>query len=240
MYVYLSGNVSFVANHRIYNLTPGDIIFTEPNTTHHAVINSDCTHEHYCIFFYAPDEELTMLFSRLAKRTYLHFSEKDRNRLIYLFQSIRENLSSPNCDVFHHIASIYEIFSILQHEVGNETLQNYSYPLQDILSYIARHSAELHELTPIIEHFFISQSSLERLFKKHLKITPYQYIQTIKMECACRMLASGATVTDAALTSGFSDVSHFIVCFRKRFGMTPSKYQRLANPSVPPFVSHLS
>ena len=113
---------------------------------------------------------------------YLHFSEKDRNRLIYLLQSIRENLSSPDCDVFHRIASIYEFFSILQHEVGNETLQNYSYPLQDILSYIASHSAELHELTPIIEHFFISQSSLERLFKKHLKITPYQYIQTIKME----------------------------------------------------------
>ena len=226
MYVYLSGDVSFVANHRIYNLMPGDIIFTGPNTMHHAVINSECTHEHYCIFFYAADEKLTSLFSRLAKQTYLHFSGEDRTRLISLLHTIRKNLSSSESDTFRQTALIYELFSILQHAVGNEALPEYPYPLLDILSYIANHFPDLHELTPITEHFYISQSSLERLFKKHLKITPYQYIQAVKMESACRLLAGGASVTDAALTSGFSDVSHFIVCFRKRFDMTPREYAK--------------
>lgn len=226
MYVYLSGDISFVVNHHIYNLTPGDIIFTGPSTLHHAVVNSDCTHEHYCIFFYAEDEKLTAFFSRLAKQTYLHFSEDDRARLIPLLHTIRDGLSASGIDIFRHTASVYELFSILQHAVGNEALPAYPYPLQDILSYIAKHFSGLHTLTPIIEHFYISQSSLERLFKKHLKITPYQYIQAVKMEGACRLLAEGASVTDSALASGFSDVSHFIVCFRKRFEMTPREYAK--------------
>jgi AraC-like DNA-binding protein len=146
--------------------------------------------------------------------------------LITLLHTIRDELALSNGDTFRLAALIYELFSILQHTVGNEALPEYPYPLQDILSYVAGHFADLHSLTPIINNFYISQSSLERLFKKYLKITPYQYIQAVKMESACRLLAGGVGVTDAAMTSGFSDVSHFIGCFRRRFGMTPKEYAK--------------
>lgn len=227
MYVYLSGDISFVANHHIYDLKPGDIIFTEPNTMHHSVANSNCIHEHYCIFFYAIDENLSSIFSQLAKQTYLHFSEEERNVFLQLLKTVSKNFTTSDCDPFLRIASIYELFSMLRHTVGYETFPEYPDPLQDILSYIGTHFAELHSLSPIRTQFFISQSSLERLFRKHLQITPYQYIHAIKMECACRMLANGASVTDSAIKSGFSDVSHFIVDFRRRFDMTPNQYQNL-------------
>ena len=46
------------------------------------------------------------------------------------------------------------------------------------------------------------------------------------MESACRLLVGGVSVTDAAMIGGFSDVSHFIGCFRRRFGMTPKEYAK--------------
>ena len=227
MYVYLSGDISFVVNHHIYDLKPGDIIFTEPNKMHHSVVNSNCIHEHYCIFFYAIDETLSTIFSQLAKQTYLHFCEEEKDAFLKLLQTINRNFKTSDCDPFIRIASIYELLSLLRYTIGYKILPEYPYPLQEILSFIDKHFAELHSLAPIRTQFFISQSSLERLFRKHLQITPYQYIHAKKMEYACRMLADGASVTDSAIKSGFSDVSHFIVDFRRRFDMTPNQYQKL-------------
>ena len=46
------------------------------------------------------------------------------------------------------------------------------------------------------------------------------------MSEAVRLLADGAGVTEACLGAGFSDTSHFIALFKKRFGKTPLEYKK--------------
>jgi AraC-like DNA-binding protein len=40
------------------------------------------------------------------------------------------------------------------------------------------------------------------------------------------LLAAGSTVTGAATTSGYSNVSAFIAAFRDAFGITPAVYRQ--------------
>ena len=52
------------------------------------------------------------------------------------------------------------------------------------------------------------------------------YIEAKRFSEAKNLLGTGQSVQSACLNSGFSDCSYFIMRFRKRFGITPSQYQK--------------
>ncbi|MHA6845465.1 AraC family transcriptional regulator [Ralstonia syzygii] len=66
--------------------------------------------------------------------------------------------------------------------------------------------------------------SFIRSFKKANGLTPHQYIIENRLQAARILITSGqCDITEAALTCGFSTVSHFSATFRKRWGMSPSE-----------------
>ena len=73
----------------------------------------------------------------------------------------------------------------------------------------------------------ISVRTLHRLFQRHGQAPMETFEQCVfekRLERAWRALSSGAaaSVTDAALDCGFSDLSHFSRRFAQRFGLAPS------------------
>lgn len=68
-------------------------------------------------------------------------------------------------------------------------------------------------------------NTLERHFRLKIGISPYSYIQNCRFSNVIAILETGGTVTDAAMESGFSDYSHFIASFKKRYGKTPFSSQ---------------
>jgi AraC-like DNA-binding protein len=93
------------------------------------------------------------------------------------------------------------------------------------IAYIERHFAEPdHNSVRAAQALGISQRYLERL----LEMSGQSFVRRVtqlRLECAHALLVSpsgpGLRVSDIALQSGFSDVSHFIRCFRARYGVTP-------------------
>ena len=49
LYVLIEGDASFMVENRLYNLRPGDAVFSRPNEIHNCVLNSDSVHKHFCI-----------------------------------------------------------------------------------------------------------------------------------------------------------------------------------------------
>lgn len=77
----------------------------------------------------------------------------------------------------------------------------------------------------IASHQGISTRQLQRIFEASgTKFT--ELVNALRLDAAHHALANPAftsrTVTDIALASGFSDMSHFNRQFRRRFGVTPS------------------
>jgi len=71
----------------------------------------------------------------------------------------------------------------------------------------------------------ISPFHLIRLFKTSTGLSPYEYLVTLRVEHARKLLTEGRTVQDAALESGFYDTSHLNRMFKKVSGSTPKNFR---------------
>lgn len=77
----------------------------------------------------------------------------------------------------------------------------------------------------------VSKRYLHRLFRQEGETISQYTLRRRLDECAARLvnpLWSGMTVTQIALSFGFSNSSHFSRAFRDRFGKTPSQYRATA------------
>jgi AraC-like DNA-binding protein len=63
-----------------------------------------------------------------------------------------------------------------------------------------------------------------RSFRTHIGLTPHAYLTQLRVDRARALLASGMSIADTALQSGFADQSHFTKQFKRFTGVTPGKY----------------
>lgn len=71
----------------------------------------------------------------------------------------------------------------------------------------------------------LNEYQLKVGFKNIYGTTVYKYLTDYRMDQARRMLDSGSyLVNEAAAEVGYSNPSHFIAAFKKKYGFTPKKY----------------
>lgn len=93
--------------------------------------------------------------------------------------------------------------------------------------FMREHLDEHITLEQLCEVSGLSRSGLLRAFAKVEGITPYRYLQTIRIDRAKKLLEQGASPSEAALMTGFSDQSHFTNFFRMFIGLSPAAYRRI-------------
>lgn len=68
----------------------------------------------------------------------------------------------------------------------------------------------------------VSESKLRRGFNDVFGLPPLQYLLRHRMTCARDLLTSRSlNVSQAASHVGYANVSHFIICYKRLFGVTP-------------------
>jgi AraC-like DNA-binding protein len=72
----------------------------------------------------------------------------------------------------------------------------------------------------------LSRYQLVRQFSKAHGLPPFAWLQQHRVGRAQALIANGASLLDAALTSGFSDQSHLTRAFGRYRGFTPGAWQR--------------
>ena len=93
---------------------------------------------------------------------------------------------------------------------------------REILTYLQYNYTEPLRLETLAEQFHLSEKYLSRYFKQHFHLTLTQYLMHLRLTHACHLLESTSLpVTEVALQSGFSNVSHFIRSFHASFRMSP-------------------
>ena len=90
---------------------------------------------------------------------------------------------------------------------------------------------EDHLSDPALDNQFLAQQAhisetyLRKLFQRHYRTTPKQYILELRLQKAKLLLADTTlSVTEVAYKSGFSSVYHFCKAFKARTGTTPTAY----------------
>ena len=82
----------------------------------------------------------------------------------------------------------------------------------------------LNDLSDLIG---LSKYYLLRSFTKQKGISPYSYLETIRIGKAKNFLEQGIAPIDVALQTGFTDQSHFTNFFKKLIGLTPKQYMNI-------------
>ena len=115
-------------------------------------------------------------------------------------------------------------------------LQRYGRPFEECIPecrqeieraclFMERHYAEHIDLDQICRWAGASRSTLLRAFTRAKGVTPYAYLENIRISAAKKLLEQGAAPIEAALQTGFSDQSHFTNCFNRFIGLTPGVYR---------------
>lgn len=96
-----------------------------------------------------------------------------------------------------------------------------------ICDYIESHYADSITLNQLSEIAGISKYHLLRLFTRQKGISPYCFLETIRINHAKKLLEQGMLPMEVAIQTGFSDQSHFTNFFKKLIGLTPKQYMRI-------------
>ncbi len=135
--------------------------------------------------------------------------------LTCVYRAIEEGRS----DLVHVLAGAFNtVFD------GNAHFVSPSGRMTDALVYISSHLSEelsistLSALTAYHPHYFI------KLFKEDMGMPPHQYILRMRLQEAARLLRAGGTVSEAASSVGYADVSSFARAFKGYYGVQPGRF----------------
>ncbi|MEK3864434.1 AraC family transcriptional regulator [Paenibacillus sp. FSL H7-0716] len=125
---------------------------------------------------------------------------------------------------------LFLLEQLLREFTETETL----YPAQEptseikiICEYIELHYAQNITLNQLSELSGLSKYHLLRLFTRQKGISPYRYLETIRINHAKKLLEQGILPIEVASLTGFSDQSHFTNFFKRLIGLTPKQYMRI-------------
>lgn len=118
------------------------------------------------------------------------------------------------------------------HAQGGDAPDDYSWrryrqKIEDIKDWIGTKLDECISLDEVGTQFGISRSVLTREFRRHTGKSFVDYCNGQRIEKAAAILAAGKeSITQAALESGFANLSHFHRQFKAVYGLTPAAFRR--------------
>ena len=110
----------------------------------------------------------------------------------------------------------------------NLARQNYRDELfEKIIAYVESKMYEPLTIADICQHFSLSRSSLQLLFKSTVNQPPKKFISDMKLERSCQLLRENKyTVSEIALKLGYSSIHYFSNAFNQKYHVSPSEYAK--------------
>ena len=114
--------------------------------------------------------------------------------------------------------------------IGRERdLNGKSEKLRMVVELMADHLEDPLTAVQLASSVKLSVRQIERLFLRHLGMTPGSYYMTLRLERARELLRqTNAPILDVALQTGFGSHSYFAQSYRSQFQRSPSEERRTA------------
>lgn len=97
--------------------------------------------------------------------------------------------------------------------------------IKGVLEYIGLHYTENISIESLASSCYFSEYHFMRFFKKYVGMSCLDYIKSLRLQKAADLLEQQElSITDAAMSAGFSSLSYFYREFKKRYGMTPRQF----------------
>lgn len=128
------------------------------------------------------------------------------------------------CLTFHTVLSNSPVRAITREERISQEKRNKR--LSSLIRFVDENYMHKIRLSDFAEAEGFSMSYLSHFIKSTLNQSFQEYVNSVRVNCACKLIAGGEEkLTAVCLESGFSDYRYFSAAFKKQFGMTPEQYK---------------
>lgn len=145
-----------------------------------------------------------------------------------LFQRFKYYLSQLQSESIENTAvlveSLEQLIQVHAQQVAYEPLTVKPHYIEDILAYMTANCHTKIKLDDLAQRAKCNKYQFIRQFKKHMGITPFEYINLQRTKQAKKLLREGASIASTALDVGYYDQSHFNHYFKNYIGVSPGNY----------------
>ncbi|MCE0496007.1 AraC family transcriptional regulator [Vibrio salinus] len=228
----LQGRQDFFCHDSFHKSSPGCVMFFNPEDIHDG--HSGIEQELEYVMLYIHPDEVGPIFQTLGYKGNGPLRLKDRvfndPVLRYRIESMTQSLKSGNRSQIEYENELYLLAQAIVSHDGSLHLPTSGLKVDSLLikakDFIIANLSNDISIDQIASAANISKFHFIRKFRAQFGITPHQYVLNCRINQARKMLQIGDSATQAAVESGFADVSHLNRNFKKVFGMTPKQFQR--------------
>lgn len=236
---FLSGNGRYRVEGSEYVIEPGSLILMRPSETHMLQILPDSSYERMAVHFVPaivqgidPRGDLLQAFeSRPLGQQNMYSRSSINSELIHdCLKAMKTDSTDTYCRRLAIEANLYPILSEIRSAFLCGRNESSAGMHQDIVPEVIKYinynltSADL-SLDTLSEHFHISKSQLNRLFKQAIGSSVWDYILIKRVMAARQLLRAGQPANEVSQACGFRDYSSFYRFYKKRFSVSPREDQ---------------
>lgn len=210
----------------------GDINIADPGEVHNG-FSADTAGWQYRMFYLSPGQLDRICNELCGRRRPMPFFKKGviRDRLFARqIQRLHQDFENPDITLLEKESRFHLLLSsFLLKYAKNRTVQirpgSESAAVARVKQYILSCFNTNIGLEDLSRQAGFSKYYLLRVFAKETGLTPHGFLNQVRIENAKRMLKSGITIVDTALSTGFCDQSHMNRVFKKICGITPGQFK---------------
>jgi AraC-like DNA-binding protein/mannose-6-phosphate isomerase-like protein (cupin superfamily) len=226
-----NGKRHLICNNEEFNIERGDLLLFNPHDNHTCEQMDGKTLDYRCINV-QPDIMRKAVFEITGKNDLPYFTPQVifHSDLVPLLRELHLIVMQEEKDFRKE-----EIFFFFLEQLIRE------YTEQGIPPASVQQSTEIKSICDFLEENYMKNITLNdlsnltglskyyllRSFTKQKGISPYSYLETIRIDKAKNLLKQGALPIDVALQTGFTDQSHFSHFFKRFIGLTPKQYMNI-------------
>ncbi len=218
-----------------YTIKPGDLLLFNPRDNHTCEQIDGKTLDYRCINI--QPEIMTKLVFEITGKEYLPYFTPQvifHSELVPLLRELHQMIMQKEKDFRKEETFFFLLEQLIEEytEQGVPTEKvDQSTQLMAICDFLEMHYMESITLDDLCVLTGLSKYYLLRSFTKQKGISPYSYLETIRINKAKKMLEQGELPIDVALQTGFTDQSHFSNFFKRFIGLTPKQYMNIFKDS---------
>ena len=228
----LEGEGEYVVGDSRYHVKEGQGFLIEPNTVTFYYACPDNLWTYVWVGFSGPRAP-EYLYRMGLNHNHLVFKSKEKERIGELvMEMLKHNKNSLKNEFYLH-GLFYEFLSCLLGEEQPEQQydpdhyrENTNRYLREAVAYIQQHFSEGLQVADIARQVAVSRVYLYQIFNETLGVPPKEYLTNFCITRATELLTlSGQPVEEVAESCGFKNPAAFSAIFKKRMGVTPTKYR---------------
>lgn len=225
--IILSGEAEHILNGSETKIVRGSAYILSQSDFHSFRAKAKTSLVNICFDPSLLDERLKCAISLKSGSLECDFEEKDAASAEQLAKKLSEEIEGEWAFRDIEISAVlsYLVIKILR---KSEHLVSAEPPgiVQKAATIIGQSFRDEISLGDIAQKISVSPNYLGKIFKKTMGVSYNEYINNLRLGCACQLLATTTlSVKEVAFGAGFASAEYFCFAFKQKLGYTPATYR---------------